>query len=143
MPFLVFFLLPALFHWQRLRAIQNALSRFTANNSTESFKGIFTGDLKLAHFWKEYEDSLHIQQQEQDGQLVTVAVRATVPAEIYFNNQFVVDSRLRVEFFKHLPGLFTGVGIIGTFTGFIEGLQAFQLSENAATVRISLSAVFA
>ena len=139
--FLGFFLIPALFHWQRLRAIKKALSRLTTNNSPDTFKGIFSTDVKLKHLWKEYEDSLHIQQQEQDGRLVTVAVRATVPAELYFNNQFVVDSRLRIEFFKHLPGLFTGVGIIGTFTGLIEGLRAFQLSENAATVRISLESL--
>jgi hypothetical protein len=68
----------------------------------------------------------------------TVATRATVPSELYFNSQFVVDGRLRTEFFKHLPGLFTGIGIIGTFSGLITGLNAFQLSENASTVRASL-----
>jgi len=50
----------------------------------------------------------------------------------------MVDSRLSTEFFKHLPGLFTGIGIIGTFSGLITGLQAFKVSENATVVRNSL-----
>ena len=52
-----------------------------------------------------------------------------------------MDSRLRTEFFKHLPGIFTGLGIIGTFTGLIEGLRRFQVSENAVTVRASLESL--
>ena len=43
------------------------------------------------------------------------ALRATATAEAFFNAQYVVDGRLRTEFFKHLPGIFTGIGIIGTF----------------------------
>jgi hypothetical protein len=37
-----------------------------------------------------------------------------------------------------LPGLFTGVGIIGTFWGLIQGLQAFKVSDDAGVVRTSL-----
>lgn len=62
-----------------------------------------------------------------------------MPAEMYFNGQSVVDGRLRAEFFKHLPGLLTGIGIIGTFTGLIGGLESFHVSEDADTVRGSLS----
>jgi hypothetical protein len=141
LAFIGVFLTPAILHWRRLRSLRAALVQCADKDSLEGFKTVFSTDVKLAHLWKEYEDSLHLQQQERDGRLVTVAVRATVPAEIYFNNQFVVDSRLRIEFFKHLPGLFTGVGIIGTFSGLIEGLRAFQLSDNAATVRISLESL--
>lgn len=58
-------------------------------------------------------------------------------AEVFFGDTVVIDSRLRTEFFKHLPGILTGLGIIGTFLGLI-GLQAFQVSDNAAVVRKSL-----
>jgi ABC-type transporter Mla subunit MlaD len=141
LAFIGVFLIPAAIHWRRLLKLRRALSQCAANSPLADFKAVFATDATLTHLWKEYEDSLHLQKQERDGQLVTVAVRATVPAEVYFNNQFVVDSRLRIEFFKHLPGLFTGVGIIGTFSGLIDGLRAFQLSDNAATVRISLEAL--
>lgn len=139
--FFIVFLAPGVLHWFRLSAIQRRIKKFESKNYAAEFKKAFAKDKRLSHLWKEYQDSLHIQREERDGQLVTVAVRATVPSELYFNSQFVVDSRLRTEFFKHLPGLFTGIGIIGTFSGLIEGLRAFQVSENAATVRASLESL--
>lgn len=139
--FLGVFLMPGLRHWVRLRSIQRSIANFEAKNSAAEFKKVFSKDLRLAHLWKEYQDSLHIQREDRDGQMVVTAIRATVPAESYFNSQFVVDSRLRTEFFKHLPGLFTGIGIIGTFSGLIDGLRHFQLSDNAATVRDSLQSL--
>ena len=53
--------------------------------------------------------------------------RATLPAEVFFNPQNIVDGRLNVEFFKHLPGILTGIGIIGTFAGLIHGLEGFNI----------------
>lgn len=136
--FFVVFMAPGVLHWFRLVLIQSRIRKFATKNFAAEFKKVFSKDKRLSHLWNEYQDSLHIQREERDGQMVTVAIRATVPSELYFNSQFVVDSRLRTEFFKHLPGLFTGIGIIGTFSGLIEGLRAFQVSENAATVRASL-----
>lgn len=139
--FFVVFLVPGTLHWFRLSSAQRRINRFETKNIAGEFKKVFSKDKRLAHLWKEYQDSLHVQREERDGQLTILAVRATVPAELYFNSQFVVDSRLRTEFFKHLPGLFTGVGIIGTFSGLIEGLRIFKVSENAATVRASLESL--
>lgn len=99
---------------------------------------LFQGDEKFGHLWKEFRDTLHAQTEQRDGQTVVVAHRATVPAESFFNSQYLVDSQLHTEFFKHLPGIFTGIGIIGTFIGLISGLQAFQISEDVGQVRMSL-----
>jgi len=140
--FLTVFLAPGVFHWFRLRSIQRRIATLDANQlAIMEFKKVFAGDQRLAHLWKEYQESLHLQKEERDGQMHLKSARATTPAEMFFNSQFVVDSRLRTEFFKHLPGLFTGIGIIGTFTGLIDGLRAFQVSENAATVRSSLESL--
>ena len=139
--FVLAFFLPGILHWSRLRGVQVRLARLEARTSLADFKKVFSHDKRLAHLWKEYQDSLHIQREERDGQMVVQAVRATMPAEMHFNGQVVVDSRLRTEFFKHLPGLFTGIGIIGTFSGLIDGLRAFKVSENAATVRMSLESL--
>lgn len=139
--FVVLFLGPGLIHWCRLRAIQQRIKKLEGKNFKSEFTAAFSRDNRLAHLWKEYRDSLHTQYEDRDGQQTAVAVRATVPAELYFNSQFVVDSRLRTEFFKHLPGLFTGIGIIGTFSGLIEGLRVFQVSDDAAAVRSSLQSL--
>jgi hypothetical protein len=125
--FLVWFLVPAVRHWFLLRSIQRNLRGLRGKNP-DALKKIFAVDGRLAHLWSQYQETLHEQTEDRDGQAKVVAVRSTVPAEAYFNSQYVVDSRLRTEFFRHLPGIFTGVGIIGTFSGLIRGLRQFQTS---------------
>ena len=139
--FIILFLIPGVVHWFRLRTILIGLLAFKGITPPGDIKKLFTRDERLAHLWSEFQDTLHIQREEHDGRMKIVAVRSTAPAEAYFSGQYLVDSRLRTEFFKHLPGIFTGLGIIGTFTGLIEGLRRFQVSENAVTVRASLESL--
>lgn len=139
--FILLFLAPGVIHWLRLRRILANVLAFKAGTQPSEFKKLFSEDERLAHLWGEYQDSLHSQREEYDGQMQIVAVRSTIPAEACFNSQYVVDSRLRTEFFKHLPGIFTGLGIIGTFTGLIEGLRRFKVSEDAGIVRVSLESL--
>ncbi|MDC8771764.1 anti-phage ZorAB system protein ZorA [Roseateles albus] len=141
LSFIVLFLLPGIRHWFRLRAVLSSVLALEGKSPPAELKKVFVNDLRLAHLWSEYQDTLHVQREEHEGQMLVTAVRSTVPAEAFFNNQFVVDSRLRTEFFKHLPGIFTGLGIIGTFTGLISGLANFKVSDNAATVRESLESL--
>jgi hypothetical protein len=145
LAFLAFFLLPGAIHWVRLGRLRRGVDRLEGRTPPQAFRQLFGRDRKLAHLWKQYQDSLHLQRGEpadRDGASPqAVTVRATLPAETFFNTQSMVDGRLRTEFFKHLPGIFTGIGIIGTFAGLIEGLRQFQVSENAATVRASLESL--
>jgi hypothetical protein len=123
--FVVWFVIPGVRHWFLLKAIQRRLTD-VRDNDADALTEIFSIDGRLAHLWSEYRDTLHTQTDAQGGKTRVVAVRSTVPAETFFNSQYVVDSRLRTEFFRHLPGIFTGIGIIGTFTGLIGGLREFQ-----------------
>jgi len=50
----------------------------------------------------------------------------------------LVDTPLNTEFFRHLPGLLTGIGIIGTFSGLIVGLSGFDPTGSAEAVKSSL-----
>lgn len=138
LAFLAGFLVPAVLHWLRLRRIQEGLRRFGARAEPSQFGRLFEGDAKLAHLWRQYRETLHLPHGAPPGD---ASVRATLPADTFLNPLSMVDGRLRTEFFKHLPGIFTGIGIIGTFAGLIEGLRRFQVSENAATVRASLEAL--
>lgn len=143
--FITFFLMPGLLHWIRLRKVLVQLTPLKLGTKPETlkkeFNKIFSQDKQLTHLWNEYQDTLHVQRENRDGQMEDVSIRSTVLADTYFNEQFVVDSRLRTEFFKHVPGIFTGLGIIGTFSGLIEGLRHFQVSDNAATVRAGLESL--
>lgn len=141
LAFIALFLGPGLVHWVRLRRIARSVSQFTKPTKVTDFRQAFANDKDLSHLWKEYSESLHPVETLEGGQLVVQEYRATAPAEMYFHAQSVVDGRLHTEFFKHLPGVFTGLGIIGTFSGLIHGLGVFQVSENAATVRASLESL--
>ncbi|MEN9423142.1 MAG: hypothetical protein RL122_525, partial [Pseudomonadota bacterium] len=91
------------------------------------------------HLWSEYKDTLH-HLKRKDGAL---EYRATLPAEAFFSKETLVDNRVLVwnDFFRHLPGILTGLGIIGTFAGLIVGLEGFSPSEDAGTARASLSSL--
>ncbi len=80
----------------------------------------------LKHLWEEYEDTLHELRKAGSGTDVLIEVRATVPAETMFTREVLVDSRLFDDFTRHLPGVLTGLGIIGTFAGLLAGLQEFK-----------------
>lgn len=96
---------------------------------------------QLAHCWSEYRDTLHGQDKRADeyGALHVGRWRATALAQGFFTEQTLVDAPLRSEFYKHLPGMLTGLGIIGTFSGLILGLQGFQVTDDANQVRQSLA----
>ena len=83
--FIFFFLIPGTLHWFRLGLIQRRINKFESKNFASEFTKVFSKDKRLSHLWKEYQDSLHKQSEERDGQLRTIATRATVPSELYFN----------------------------------------------------------
>lgn len=96
----------------------------------------------LTHLWNEYCKTLHPQREEdQHGQIRVVRWRATTLAESFFSDQAIVDGRLKTEFFKHLPGVLTGLGIIGTFAGLIKGLVNFNVAVNPARAQEQLQSL--
>ena len=90
------------------------------------------GTPELAHSWSEYAETLHPQYEvDASGQNRIVRWRATSLAETFFSGQSIVDTPLKADFYKHLPGILTGLGIIGTFLGLIMGLSSFDVSDPA------------
>lgn len=137
--FVFFFFLPSILVSSRLSGAVRKLAALKGNHG-ENLDPIFRNTGVLEHLWQEYADTLH-KQSDSDaltGEPVT-RMRSTMPAGVIFRPEIIVDIPLRADFFKHLPGLFTGIGIIGTFYGLLIGLQAFEVSENAIVVRESLN----
>lgn len=90
--------------------------------------------------WSEYSKTLHPQRGvDEHGQQRILRWRATALAESFFTELALVNSPLRTEYFKHLPGILTGLGIIGTFSGLIKGLSHFHVSPSPETTQIALS----
>ena len=93
----------------------------------------------LTHLWDEYAKTLHPQSADGDnGQSQIVKYRATSLAETFFTEQALVDARLKTEYYKHVPGILTGLGIIGTFMGLIIGLRKFKVPEDISKVQVPL-----
>lgn len=94
----------------------------------------------LSNLWAEYAKTLHKQLGDEDelGQQRVRCWRSTALAETFFTDQAIVDSGLKTDFFKHLPGVLTGLGIIGTFAGLIKGLVHFDVSVDPAAAQIQL-----
>lgn len=120
----------------QLRATLRELRKLSAAN-----KRVKPADVRAAmareplkHLWDEYEDTLHELKKAGNGELSLTEVRATVPAEMFFTREVLVDSRLFDDFTRHLPGVLTGLGIIGTFAGLLEGLGKFDASNTATAV---------
>ncbi|MBO3274108.1 type I Zorya anti-phage system protein ZorA1 [Pseudomonas schmalbachii] len=80
----------------------------------------------LGHAWQEYAETLHDQFELRDGEQLLVRSRSTAGAAHFFTAQTVVETPLGTEFYKHLPGILTGIGIVGTFFGLMLGLQHFN-----------------
>jgi hypothetical protein len=92
--------------------------------------------------WREFEETLHERSAAGPGGQPSVDIRATAPAGAFISLDNVVDPRIQVEYFKHLPGILTGLGIIGTFTGLIQGLIAFNPAGDPTELRGSLAELF-
>lgn len=128
--FLWFFLMPGIKHWLRLRDVLAALKGqdLSDESNPDQLTVAFNKDKHLAHLWNEYRKTLYAAMPVASG-VVKTEWRSTVSAESFWNGQLVVDPRVHSEFFKHVPGIFTGLGIIGTFLGLIDGLTNFKVSS--------------
>lgn len=102
-------------------------------------EGVFIHYPELTKVWRKYAETLHPQFENQDGARVLLCLRATVPAEGFFNKEALVDTPLDTDFFKHLPGILTGIGIIGTFYGLITGLAHFNVDTDAEKLQSNLA----
>ncbi len=149
--FLVFFLLAYI-----LKAMVDALRIFLVQRSLQ--EAALAGQLsdpdlhpgvrqwnfypRFSHLWREYSQTLHVQRIRQDSGKTRVAYRASVPAESFLSTQNLVDIPMRVEFFRHLPGILTGTGIISTFAGILLGLTEFNPTVEPEQVTHQLKALF-
>lgn len=114
--------------WQltsTLKAIRNLRKAGQAPNPKE-VASVFQRE-PLQHLWVEYADTLHELRKAGSGETALTEFRATIPAEAMFTKEVLVDGRLFDEFTRHLPGILTGLGIIGTFAGLLSGLEQFKV----------------
>lgn len=124
----------------RLSKLASDLEKLDKESMTDkdSLDASFTDDPALKQAWLNYKHTFHNVYEVVDGEDTLAHSRATAPSEIFFSESVVVDVPLKVEFYKHLPGMITGIGIIATFIGLLSGLLAFDPAGNPDKVQDSL-----
>jgi len=108
--FVLHFVLPALWLGRDLQRAIRALTALAANNAPTDPQQIgreVMATPRLAHLWREYVQTLHGLTPAKGAPQVAVW-RATTMAEQFFTEQALVDTPLKTEFYKHLPGILTG-----------------------------------
>ena len=154
--FLVFFLVgyvwQALQDFLRLEMVSQSLKKAQQEGRMETTSPDPEDDLtrwhwfyypRMTHLWREYAETLHRQPSANPAHDATqVHYRATIPAEIIFSAQALVDVPMRVEFFRHLPGILTGAGIVSTFAGILLGLSEFNPAVEAQQITHQLKLLF-
>ena len=120
----------------------NKLKEFKKNDRSldlDAVRNEVMISVSLKQCWDEYRDTLHAQKRATPlGNLEINRYRSTSLANSFFTEQIIIGTPIKSELFKHLPGILTGIGIIGTFFGLVAGLISFDVSDNASQVRNSL-----
>ena len=141
--FMVFFLIS--YVWQawldfvRLGMVRLSLEK--SGNDPTQWKWFYYP--LMTRLWQEYAETLHKQVPLPPRNADTPhSYRSTLPAETIFSVQSLVDVPMRVEFFRHLPGILTGAGIVGTFAGILLGLSEFNPAVEAQQITFQLKNLF-
>lgn len=125
--FLIGYVLKGTQVWWQLKASVKALRQLAGTApDPKAINTVFSKE-PFRHLWKEYAHTVHEVRLAGSGATGLTEFRATVPAEAMFTKEVLVDGRLFDEFTRHLPGVLTGLGIIGTFAGLLHGLDKFKV----------------
>ncbi|VTX88023.1 anti-phage ZorAB system protein ZorA [Acinetobacter ursingii] len=119
--------------------IKNVDEGVNFQESKNSLNSLLSANPTLKHAWENYKNSLHDIREEVDGEFQIISSRSTVSSDMFFSQIAIIDTPLKVDFYKHIPGIITGVGIIATFLGLLFGLLAFDPAGDPAKVQNSLA----
>ena len=130
LSFLVLFLVPAV-------GLRLALGRARAlvisprHDALEQVAKAFDGDDALRHLWLQYRGQLRTPTDPAQDQ----GIHSIASARDVFDLHTLTHSRLRLDLFRNLPGILTGLGIVGTFMGIIKGIRGLQFSQDPSEIQ--------
>lgn len=80
----------------------------------------------ISHYWHEFEESLV----RKEGEVFN-----TIDADHFFSTECLIERPLGIDFSRNLPGIFTAMGIIGTFLGIYIGLGQASVSFREINIK--------
>ena len=84
----------------------------------------------IKHFWSEFTETL-IRTKDIEGK---EQIFNSIDANYFFNEENLIFSRINLQFYKAVPGILTGLGILGTFLGLTFGLSQINLGTSDVNV---------
>lgn len=124
-----------------LMGVRNIFSEYSPSNVLERFEEIggklsraYPNDI-IVHLWSEFNETL-VKLKKADG---TEELFNTVDAHYFFSEERLIASRLNLSFYRSVPGILTGFGILGTFLGLTFGLGQINItSDNVQVLKVGI-----
>lgn len=108
----------------QLKDTDEKLSDFIKKESSfEEINKSLTNDDLIGHYWSEFWESVVITQNKNGEDQVF----NTIDAHHFFNEDNLINHQINIRLYNALPGILTGLGILGTFLGLIFGLSKIDL----------------
>ena len=85
----------------------------------------------LSGIWSEFYDSLVRNQKDVEGLQDRLFIYKTREASEYFNEDRVLSQYLMMRYWRGLPSILVGLGILGTFVGLSIGLAGLKLPDSS------------
>ena len=112
-----------------LENTRQKLSSLKENNSSpEEIRSSLNEIPVINHYWSEFWETVVINKDHNGKDQFF----NTVDAEYFFNEENLISNHVDIRFYNALPGILTGLGILGTFLGLMFGLSQLDLNSPTA-----------
>lgn len=112
---------------------QEMVGRFDAINEE------FSRDERYGHHWREFAATL-VRRKKPNG---STEIFRTIDARYFFNESSLIEPNLDLRLYNSIPGILTGLGILGTFVGLSYGLSHINLEVSTAEFQTSVGELLA
>ena len=89
----------------------------------EEIKSALMNEEIIGHYWSEFLETI-VRSEDENGK---GQIFNTIDADHFFNQENLINHKIDTRFYNALPGILTGLGILGTFLGLILGLSQIDL----------------
>jgi len=101
----------------------------TIYQNFEKFKQSLSNNFYFGNLWSEFVNTLIITKKEDKN-----LIYKPIEAKYIFNEENLIFSKINLQFYRAVPGILTGLGILGTFLGLTLGLSRIKLGTSDVNV---------
>jgi|TARA_R110001583_G_scaffold178457_5_gene334368 hypothetical protein len=86
------------------------------------FNDLMSKTTYLSNSWREFNETLLIPYVDFEPEDENERILNTHHTSTYFNQRYILWSKVNMRWFNTLPNILTGLGIVGTFIGLVAGI---------------------